>query len=118
MENHLEDSPPGNPAMNLGLGLDQGLGFRSPRGPGEQATAEGASLPQQGLLLGEAGTTLALLGPTAEGQRQETGVSAIELTHQPLGGTHEGILIAAPARLSHLVEVALQGHGLKGEAAK
>ena len=118
MENHLEDSPPGDPAMNRGLGLDQGLGFRSPRGPGEQAPAEGSSLPQQGLLLGEGGTTLALLRPTAEGQRQETGVSAIELTHKPLGGTHEGILIAAPARLAHLVEVALQGHGLKGEAAK
>jgi hypothetical protein len=31
MENHLEDSPPSDPAMNLGLGLDQGLGFHSPR---------------------------------------------------------------------------------------
>jgi hypothetical protein len=113
MENHLEESPPGNSAMNRGVGLDQGLGFRSPRGPGEQTPAEGSSLPQQGLLLGEAGTALALLGPTAEGQRQETGVTAIELTHQPLGGSNEGILIAAPARLAHLVEVALQGHGLE-----
>jgi hypothetical protein len=118
MENHLEDSPPGNLTMNRGFGLDQSLGFRRPRRPGEQSPAEGSSLPQQGLLLGEAGTTLALLGPTAEGQRQQTGVTAIELTHQPLGSSHEGILIAAPARLAHLIEVALKGHGLEGEAAE
>ena len=68
--------------------------------------------------MGEAGTTLALQGPTAEGQRQQTGVTPIELTHQPLGNSHEGILIAAPARLARLVEVALQGHGLEGEAAE
>jgi len=113
MENHLEDSPPGDPAMYRGLGLDQGLGFHSPRRPGKQAPAEGSSLPNQSLLLREAGTTLALMGPTAEGQRQETSVTAIELTHQPLGDSHKGILIAAPSRLAHLIEVALQGHGLE-----
>jgi len=111
MENHLEDSPLGDPALNRGRGLNQGLGFRRPRGPGEQAPAEGSSLPNHGLLLREAGAAVALLGPTAEGQRQETGVTAIELTHQPLGGRHQGILIAAPSRLVHLIEAALQGHG-------
>ena len=118
MENHLEDSPPGDPAMYRGLGLDQGLGFHSPRRPGKQAPSEGSSLSNQSLLLREAGTTLALMGPTAEGQRQETGVTAIELTHQPLGDSHKGILIAAPSRLAHLIEVALQGHGLEREAAE
>ena len=113
MENHLENSPPGDPALNRGRGLNQGLSFRSPRGPGEQAPAEGSSLPNHGLLLREAGAALALLGPTAEVQRQETGVTAIELTHQPLGGSHKGILIAAPSRLAHLIKAALQGHGLE-----
>jgi hypothetical protein len=40
-------------------------------------------------------------------------VTAIELTYQPLGGCHKGILIAAPTRLAHLIETALQGHGLE-----
>jgi hypothetical protein len=118
MENHLENSPTSDPAMNRGLGLDQGLGFHSPWRPGEQPPAEGSSLPHQSLLLREAGTTLALMGPTAEGQRQETGVTEIELTHQPLGGSYKGILIAAPSSLAHLIEVALQGHGLEREAAE
>jgi hypothetical protein len=84
--------------------------------PGDQSPPEGPAHSQQGLLLGQACTGLAILRPTAEGQRQEAGVAPIELTHQSLGSSHQGILIAAPASLAHLIEVALQGHCLKREA--
>jgi hypothetical protein len=98
------------------IGRVSRFGLLELRPPGDQSPPEGSGPPQQGLLLGWAGTGLALLRPAAVGQRQEAGVASIELSHQPLGGSHQGILIAAPGRLVQLVEVALQGHGLEREA--
>lgn len=118
MKGNAEHGAAGHSPWNSGVRLDQGLGIPGARAPAEHPPPEGTALSLQSRLLGQARTTLALLGPAAQGQRQKAGMVEIELSHQPLGRTGQGILVAASADLVRLVEVALQGHRLKREAAE